>query len=126
MQMLITRISAVLIIAALPSLVSPRMAIAQESDPAVIHFASVGGIRDWRVADDGDALLIEGRNGLWYRATFFNYCPEIRFQEALAFVTDATGDLTKFSSVIADGTQCYFKSFERTSDPDERPDRIDG
>jgi len=94
---------------------------ADDAGSAVIHFAAVGGIRDWRAGED-DALYIEGRNGMWYRATFLNRCPDIRFEEALAFVTDATGDLTSFSSVIAGDRRCFFDTLERTTDPDERPD----
>jgi hypothetical protein len=59
---------------------------------------------------------------MWYRATFLNHCPDIRYEERLAFVTDATGDLTSFSSVIAGDRRCIFETLERTTDPDERPD----
>lgn len=85
--------------------------------PAAIEVAKLGGIRDWRATGSPDALLVEGRNGRWYRATFMNDCPQIHFSNELAFVTDPTGDLTAFSSVIADGRRCYFESFERTSAP---------
>lgn len=84
---------------------------------AVLHFADLGGIRNWR-ADGKDAILVEGRRGQWYRATFFGPCPEIRFATTIAFVTDTTGDLDKFSSIVARGDRCYFRSFERIPDPD--------
>lgn len=109
-------------LAAALSLAGPARAQDGGSDPAVIHFAAVGGIRDWRAVDNGDAILIEGRNGMWYRATFFNYCPQVQYRETLAFVTDSTGDLTGFSSVLAGDRRCYFKTLERTNDPDEIPD----
>lgn len=93
-----------------------------QTDPAVIEFASLGGIRDWRPAGSANAILIEGRNGRWYRASFMNNCPQIHYSETLAFVTDPTGDLTQFSSVLAGDQRCYFKTFERTNAPDEFAD----
>ncbi len=85
---------------------------------AVVHFADLGGIRNWR-ADGNDAILIEGRRGQWYRATFFSPCPEVRFATTIAFVTDATGSLDKFSSIIARGDRCYFRDLERVAPPDD-------
>jgi hypothetical protein len=32
-------------------------------------------------------------------------------------VTDTRGDLDRFTSIIAGGARCYFKTFERTSEP---------
>ena len=85
---------------------------------AVLHFADLTGVQDWRPAsDDSDAMLIQGRNGHWYRATFWAPCPEIHFVQGVAFVTDTRGDLDRFTSIIADGARCYFKTFERTSEP---------
>lgn len=89
---------------------------------ASLHFADLGGIRNWR-ADGDEALLIEGRRGQWFRATFFSPCPDVRFANTIAFVTDTTGDLDKFSSIIARGRRCYFDSFERVPDPDAEPGR---
>lgn len=94
----------------------------QPSERAVIELANLGGIRDWRPAGSADAILIEGRNGQWYRATFMNHCPQINFHDTLGFVTDATGDLTRFSSVMAGDQRCYFRTFERTAPPDEMPE----
>jgi hypothetical protein len=91
---------------------------AWSAERAVIHFADLGGIENWRPAEDGDAILIEGRNGNWYRATFLGVCPEVHFETAIAFVTDVTGDLDRFGSIIADGRRCYFETFERTSPPE--------
>lgn len=95
----------------------PRAEEPPLAERAVLHFADIGGIRTWR-NDGRDALLIEGRNGQWYRATFFGACHELPFASAIYFVTDTTGDLDKFSSVIVRGERCYFKTFQRTDDPD--------
>ncbi len=98
-----------------------RSHAAADSQRAVMHFADLNGIRNWRPAgdDDADAILIEGRNGQWFRATFWAPCPEIHFVQAVGFVTDTVGDLDRFTSIVADGKRCFFKTFERTSDPDQ-------
>lgn len=85
---------------------------------AVLHFADLGGIRDWRPADNGDAILIEGRRGEWYKATFFGPCTSLRFANTIAFATDTTGDLDKFSSILTRDERCYFRTFERVPPPD--------
>ena len=86
--------------------------------PAVIDFVSLGGIEDWR-AEGADAMLIRGRNGSWYRARFFGPCIGLRFRESVAFVTDGTDRLDRFSSVLVDGERCWFRSFEKI--PGESP-----
>jgi hypothetical protein len=89
---------------------------------AVLHFADHSGIKDWRPtkADGADALLIEGRNGDWFRATFWAPCPEIRFAPAVAFVPDSLGNLDETTSIMVEGKSCNFRTFERTGDPDEQ------
>lgn len=89
---------------------------AAASERTVIHFADLGGIRDWR-AGESDSLLVQGRNGKWFKATFWGGCPEIRFSDTIAFITDRTGDLDKFSSIIASGHRCWFASFAPTEAP---------
>lgn len=92
-------------------------------DSAVLHFADLdGGIQDWRPDTSGsvDAILVEGRNGNWYRATFWAPCPEINYVPDVAFVTDTLGDLDRFTSIIADGDRCHFKTFEQTDAPSDR------
>jgi len=87
---------------------------ADEEKPsrAVIHFADLGGIENWR-ADGPDAILIEGRNKGWYRATFFGSCIGLQFAETIGFVTDSGGDLDRFSSLLVDGERCWFRTFEK-------------
>lgn len=92
---------------------------AQAQERAVIHFADLGGIKDWRPGPD-DSLFIEGRNGNWFRATFFGSCYEVKFANAIGFVTDPTGDLDKFSSILVDGRRCWFRTLERTTKPESR------
>lgn len=90
---------------------------AQEVAPrAVIHFADLGGIDDWR-AEGSDAIQIRGRNGQWYRATFFGSCIGLQFADTIAFVTDSTGDLDRFASLLVDGDRCWFRTLEKIPDP---------
>jgi len=93
--------------------------VASADKRAVIRFADLGGIRDWR-ADGGDAIFVEGRNRQWYRGTFFGPCHGLRFTETIAFITEADGSLDKFSSIWVDGQRCHFKSFYRVSGPDSK------
>ena len=83
---------------------------------AVIHFVDLGGIASWR-PDGAGAILIEGRNRRWYRATFYGLCPSLRFANTIGFVTDATGDLDRFSSVLVDGERCWLRSLDRIAKP---------
>ena len=84
--------------------------------PASIPFADLGNIRDWR-AEGSDAILIESQRGNWYRATFFGPCLELPFAETIGFVTEPGGSLSKFSSIIAGGDRCWFRSFEQVAPP---------
>ncbi len=87
---------------------------------AAIRFADYGGIENWRPGPDG-SLLVEARNGEWYRATFTSPCRDLKFSQSIGFVTDGLGRLDKFSSVVvSDGQRCYFKTFERIEDPDRK------
>lgn len=83
---------------------------------ASIPFADLGNIRDWR-AEGHDAMLIESQRGQWFRATFFAPCFELPFAEQVGFVTDATGRLDRFSSILVNGERCYFRSFEEIAPP---------
>jgi hypothetical protein len=40
-------------------------------------------------------------------------CSGIQFRDRVAFVTDGTDRLDKFSSVLVDGERCWFRSFEK-------------
>jgi hypothetical protein len=102
------------------------LAAADDEERAVLHFADMNGIKDWRPtkADGADAILIEGRNDMWYRATFRAPCPEVRFAPSVSFVTDSLGNLDRFTSILVEGKRCDFKTFERTGDPDHEPSPI--
>jgi hypothetical protein len=54
-------------LAALAAAVLLAAGFVSADNRAVIRFADLGGIEDWR-ADGDDAILIEGRNDRWYRA----------------------------------------------------------
>ena len=108
----------------LASLLAPGVpARAEESPaaptrkPAVIHFADLNGIESWK-PESADAILVEGRNHSWYRARFFGPCFGIQSTESIGFVTDPTGNLDRFSSILVDGQRCFFASFDRVDPPD--------
>ncbi len=84
---------------------------------AVINFVDLGGIDDWR-ADGSDAILIKGRNKSWFRATFFGACIGLQFAETIGFITDSSGALDKFSSILVDGERCWFRTFVKIPDPE--------
>ena len=89
----------------------PARAETGAEHPAVLQFADLGGIKDWQVLREG-GLLIEGRRHQFYLAQFFGNCLRLRSAESIGFVTDASGSLTQFDSVIVDGEQCRFRSLE--------------
>ena len=95
------------------------LGVSQAETRAVIRFADLGGIKDWR-PDGSEAIFIEGRNDRWFRATFFGRCHGLRFTDTIAFITEVGGHLDKFSSIWVDGQRCHFKSFYRVSGPDSR------
>ncbi|WP_405228245.1 DUF6491 family protein [Lentisalinibacter sediminis] len=114
---MILPVAAVALLAGCATQTSPNEPPAGPS--AVLHFADLGGLRNWRSVENGRAILIEGRRGQWYRATFFSPCTSLPFASTIAFATDTTGDLDKFSSILTRNERCYFRTFERLPDPDE-------
>jgi hypothetical protein len=96
----------------------PMAAKEMDQKPAVIHFVDLTGVKDWR-AEGLSAILIEGSNGQWYRANFFSECYGLPWAERIAFVTSPDGSLDKFSSVMVNGQQCYFKDANKIPDPDK-------
>lgn len=76
---------------------------------AVIKFADLGGIEDWRALDNGN-LLIEGTRHTYYVATFYGPCLDLRSADHIGFVTDPSGSLTRFDSIVVRGHQCTFRS----------------
>lgn len=85
-----------------------------------IHFADIGNIRNWS-ADTPDALYIQSMNRQWHRVTFWSPCTQLPFALTIAFVTEANGDLNAYSSILVGGERCWFKTFEASSAPPERP-----
>lgn len=86
-------------------------------DRAVIRFADLGGIKNWR-ADGDDAIEIWGRNGDWYRAEFWSFCQGLRSAQDIGFITEPNGDLNRFSSIyVGRGERCQFKSFKKIEMP---------
>jgi len=91
----------------------------ENNQPAQIHFADLGGIDEWR-AEGINSMLIKGINGKWFRATFFSECFPLPWSEKVAFVTNPDGTLNRFSSILVNGQQCYFKKFESIPQPESK------
>ncbi len=104
---------------AMPLMMLVAASALAQGERAVLRFADLGGIRDWR-ADTDKAILIEGQNKNWYRATFYAPCVGLRFANTVAFVTEPDGGLDRFSSILVQGERCWFKSFERSGAPGKR------
>ena len=83
-----------------------------QTSHASIEFVNLGGIDDWR-AEGNTAMLIKGLNGNWYRAEFSFPCDGLQFKNTVAFVTDGTNRLDRFSSVLVNGQRCWFRSFDK-------------
>ena len=116
-----TLVAAAALLAAM--LLSVTSAKAEEEKPprAVIHFVDLGGIESWQ-ADGNEAMRIEGRNRRWYRATFMGPCIGLRFADTIGFVTDSSGSLDRFSSILVEGERCFFRTFEAIEAPGKRGD----
>lgn len=87
-------------------------------DHTAIRFVDYGGIRDWR-AQGNDALLIRAQNGKYYRAMFFGPCFGLDFTQRIGFVSDVMGSLDKFGSILVDGHECWFRSFNEIEKPEK-------
>lgn len=92
---------------------------AGEGKRASIPFADLGNIDDWR-AHDARTLYVESVTGQWYKATFFSPCHSVPFAETIAFVTEPDGSLDKFSSILVNGEQCHFRTFEPVDGPPKK------
>jgi hypothetical protein len=114
--MLNARYAGFLVVAACVSGMLIHQSSAAAEPHTVISFADIGGINSWKPGPN-DTLLIEGRKGQWYRASFWGPCSSLRFSEAIAFVTEPTGELDKYSSILADGERCWFRTFDKISPP---------
>lgn len=89
---------------------------------AVIHFADLGGIKNWRAVGD-DAIDIQGRNGDWYHAELWTYCQGLRSANSISFLTEPNGDLDRYSAIyVGHGERCQFRTFERIEAPTDSQD----
>ena len=104
------------VFAAVPALAASS-APAVKSDDAVIHFANLGGINDWR-ADGDSTLYIQGRSRSdWYKATLMGPCTGLPFAQTVGFVSEPTGSFDKFSSIVVQGQTCQVQSLVKVAGP---------
>ncbi|MEI7950033.1 MAG: DUF6491 family protein [Gammaproteobacteria bacterium] len=90
--------------------------LAAAAEPATIHFANHGSIRDWQ-SEDKNELFVQDVHKQWYRATFWAPCFGLPFAIGIGFVTGTMDALDQFSSVIVDGERCMFRTFEKSDAP---------
>lgn len=81
-----------------------------------IPFANRGGILDWQVEDDA-TLLIQDRQGQWYRARLLSPAYYLPYSHDLGFATGPSGILEKFDSVVVRGQKYPIVSLVRTEAP---------
>lgn len=81
-----------------------------------IPFVNYGNIQNWRAVDH-KAILIASAANHWYKATFFTPCLDLPSALTVGFVTDPSGTLDKFSSILVDGHRCWFKTLEKVAAP---------
>ncbi|HKI75399.1 MAG TPA: DUF6491 family protein [Pseudomonadales bacterium] len=82
-----------------------------------IPFVDHGNIWSWQPVGQ-NALLIASRDHHWYKATFYGPClPLDNGTIAVGFVTNPTGTVDKFSSILVGDQQCFFKDLEEVPAP---------
>jgi Family of unknown function (DUF6491) len=99
-----------------PALADLPPVLKKSTAEASIPFANHGGIRDWRVIDR-DSLLIQDTHGQWYLAKLMTSAFDLPFVEAVAFKTNPSGSLDKFSQVIVKGQAYPILYLIRTDPP---------
>lgn len=98
---------------------------ALSAERAVIPFANLGGIRNWRAADNR-TLYVQGRNDRWYLGELSAPCLGLDSANRIGFVVEPSGSFDKLSSVVVDGRECRLKSLTQTEAPGSVGDRKSG
>ncbi|MCB4358825.1 DUF6491 family protein [Quatrionicoccus australiensis] len=83
---------------------------------ASIPFVNRGGIRDWVVEDDAN-LLLQDRQGQWYRARLVGPAYYLAHSKGLLFATGPSGTLETFDSVVVYGQKYPIISLTRIDPP---------
>ena len=99
---------------------APPVAYTVVKADASIPFAA--NIRNYRTGRDVEkSLLLEGSNGLWYRAKLDSFCARaLPWQHAIGVIQDATNSFDKFSTVLVDGRRCRVEAVDQIVDPDAK------
>ncbi|MGC4061728.1 MAG: DUF6491 family protein [Aquabacterium sp.] len=81
-----------------------------------IAFANQGGIVNWRPQGD-DALLVEGRGGLWYLVKLQGASTNLPYAEGVRFVPGPSGALARLDAVEVRGQRFGVVSVTRVPAP---------
>ena len=82
-----------------------------------IPFARKGSIINW-VVEDESTLLLQDRQGSWYRAKLLTPSTYLAFTSSLSFATGPSGTLEALDSVIVRGQKFPIVSLTRIDPPD--------
>lgn len=77
------------------------------------------GLLNWK-ADGEKGVYLQSSSNKWYHATFFTPCLNIPFATKVSFISDGPHDLTRFSSILVRGQQCWFKTFSKSDPPKQK------
>jgi hypothetical protein len=92
-------------------------ASAAQSPEARLPFANHHGIWDWQ-ADGTRGIWVQGSNRKWYYGKFMGPCEGLNFATGVGFVTEVSGDLDRWSSVVVRHEMpCRFTSFTASDGP---------
>jgi len=97
-------------------LLAAPLGAAEPAPEASIPFANSGGVRDWVVENDRN-LLLQDRQGQWYRARLLSPAPSLAYSSSLRFATGPSGTLEKLDSVIVRGQKFPIVSLTRIDPP---------
>ena len=89
-----------------------------------IPFANHGGIYDWR-ANGTKGIWVEGADRQWYYGTFFGTCWGLDTAFRVGFVPEATGEFSRWSSIVVPHeNRCQLSTFQPSDAPQGRSGHI--
>jgi hypothetical protein len=94
--------------------------MADASPEVSIPFVNHGSINDWR-PDRNRGLWIQDAHRQWYYARIMEPCLGLDFAETIAFETQPSGALDRFSSILVPHEgRCHLDSLVRSDPPPKK------